>query len=441
MKKDINKFVIYQIFLRAFTSKGTLKAAEKMLPHLADLGIDIVYLCPIALADDDMNQEFWSPRQIKSGVGNPKNPYRIKDYYSIDPEYGTDEDLKSFVNQVHRYNMLVMLDIVYFHCGPKAVFIDKHHDFVMRDEKGDIKNMNWKFPGLNFQSQELRNYLIDNMKYFINEFKIDAYRADVGDGIPLSFWEEARFELNKIKPDLIMLNEGTNPDYVKDVFDMSYGFSLAVILQNICKGVHPVSEIKDFLVDRKSKLPKDALDTLMFDSHDYANESYDTRFETLFGSEMIEAIHTLLLTLYGVPFIYNGYEVCDTNRHSIFYNRDYKGNMIIEWDNIFTQRGLARYCYLKKMIKLRHSNAALTDGEIIWIDSNKPDEIISFIRKYKKQEILVIINLSNKAINVEVDILIDKYNILNERKSHIHAEEKNKIDLFPYGWNILEFGG
>ena len=88
------KGVIYQLFLRAFTLDGTLKAAEKMLPHLAGLGIDIVYLTPIVEADDDINLEFWSPRQKASGLGNPKNPYRMKDYFKIDPEYGNDADLK-----------------------------------------------------------------------------------------------------------------------------------------------------------------------------------------------------------------------------------------------------------------------------------------------------------------------------------------------------------
>ena len=45
--------VIYQINLRAFTPGGTLKSAEAMLPHIASLGVDLVYLCPVFLADDE----------------------------------------------------------------------------------------------------------------------------------------------------------------------------------------------------------------------------------------------------------------------------------------------------------------------------------------------------------------------------------------------------
>ena len=438
MKRNIKNHIIYQIFLRAFTSKGTLKAAEKMLPQIADLGADIVYLCPIVLADDDMNQEFWSPRQMKSGVGNPKNPYRIKDYYVIDPEYGTDADLKSFVDTAHKLGLIVMLDLVYYHCGPEAVFIEEHPDFVLRDENGSIKNMSWKFPGLNFKSAELRRYLINNMKYFVTEFNIDAYRADVGDGIPLDFWEQARAELDEIKPDLIMLNEGTNPDYVKSAFDMLYGFGIAGVLQKICKCEYNVSKIKEYLMERKSQLPDGAVELLMFDSHDYANESYDIRFDTQFGPGATEAVHTLLLTLYGVPFIYNGYEVCDTNRHSIFYNRDYKGNMIIEWDNIFTEKGGKRYNYLKEMIKLRRGNPALTDGEVVWIDNNTPDEVISFIRSVSDQKIAVIINLSGKTVHTTLDIKIEPGEILNARETYTNGD---KIDILPYGWCIIELQG
>ena len=104
--------VIYQINLRAFTPGGTLKSAEEMLPHIASLGVDLVYLCPIFLADDDPREEFWSERQRQSGFGNPQNMYRMKDYYSIDPEYGTDDDLKSFVRTAHDNNLRVLLDLV-----------------------------------------------------------------------------------------------------------------------------------------------------------------------------------------------------------------------------------------------------------------------------------------------------------------------------------------
>ena len=121
--------VIYQIFLRPFTPEGTLKSAADMLPHLASLGVDILYLCPVAEADDDPRPEFWSPRQKHCGLNNPKNPYRIKDYFKIDPEYGDDDALKDFVRDAHELGMRVILDLVYYHCGPAPAFLAEHGIF------------------------------------------------------------------------------------------------------------------------------------------------------------------------------------------------------------------------------------------------------------------------------------------------------------------------
>ena len=91
--------VMYQIQPRAFTPEGTLKAAAEKLPYLKDLGVTIAYLVPVMKMDTDMDKGFWSPRQIKSGFDNPKNQYRISDYFHVDEEYGTDADLRDLHGQ------------------------------------------------------------------------------------------------------------------------------------------------------------------------------------------------------------------------------------------------------------------------------------------------------------------------------------------------------
>jgi glycosidase len=116
---------MYQIALRSFTPEGTLFAAMKRLPSVAELGVTVIYVCPLALADDDPRQEYWSPRQKASGTNNPRNPYRIKDHGRVDPEYGTEADLRDFVAAAHDLNLRVLLDLVYFHCGPTSVLADK----------------------------------------------------------------------------------------------------------------------------------------------------------------------------------------------------------------------------------------------------------------------------------------------------------------------------
>jgi len=220
----VTRGVMYQIQPRAFTPEGTLPAATARLPKVAELGFDIIYLCPVFMSDDDPNMAGWSPRQKKSGMNNPRNPYRMKDYYHVDPEYGTDDDLKAFIAEAHRLEMRVLLDMVYLHCGPSAVFLAEHLNFVKRDAEGQVAPAAWGFPALNLANPELREYLWKNMEYWVREFGADGFRCDVADGIPLDFWETARERLEKIRPDLCMLAEGTRREDQLKAFDLDYGW-------------------------------------------------------------------------------------------------------------------------------------------------------------------------------------------------------------------------
>ena len=186
VSEELLKSTVYQIFLRPFTQEGTLKSAERLLPHVASLGVKIIQLCPVVLADDDPDKNFWSGRQRAFGL-NPKNPYRQKDYFKIDPEYGSAQDLKDFVARAHGLGMRVVYDIVYFHCGPKAELIGEHPDFVRRNPDGSVKIGDWKFPELDYGNPGLREYMYGNMEYLVREYGFDGFRCDVEDLVPLSF--------------------------------------------------------------------------------------------------------------------------------------------------------------------------------------------------------------------------------------------------------------
>ena len=131
------KGVMYQIQPRAFTAEGTIKAAEAKLPELAAMGVTVVYMCPVTAADDDPREDMWSLRQVKSGFNNPRNPYRTGDYFHVDPEYGTDEDLRSFVKAAHANGVKVLLDMVFLHCGPSARVLKDHPEYFSYDKDGN----------------------------------------------------------------------------------------------------------------------------------------------------------------------------------------------------------------------------------------------------------------------------------------------------------------
>ena len=103
----------------------------------------LLYFTPLNVADTDMDRSKWSPRQIKSGFNDPRNPYRAGDYFRVDPEYGTYQDLKDFVNKAHDLGMKVFLDLVFAHCGPGAEVVKTHPEFFKYDENGEMMMTRW----------------------------------------------------------------------------------------------------------------------------------------------------------------------------------------------------------------------------------------------------------------------------------------------------------
>lgn len=386
----ITSGVIYQIQPRAFTPEGTLKAAAARLPKVAELGASIVYLCPVFVADDDPNPQGWSARQIKSGLNNPRNPYRIKDYYHVDPEYGTDADLKAFVAAAHRLRLRVLLDMVYLHCGPSAVFLADHPDFIKRDKDGKPVTAAWHFPALNLANPELREYLWKNMEYWVREFDVDGFRCDVADGIPLSFWETARERLEKIRPDVAMLAEGTRREDQLKAFDLDYGWKFAW---------DDAAKVRATWEKMHAERPRGGARFARFiDNHDIANDAYDNRLEKAWGARRVNAALVALFTLDGVPFLYNGQEVADAARHSIF------GRLPVDWSNGETPAGQARFEFCQKLCAMRRAEPALTAGEVVWLDNDAPGAVLSYLRQSGGEQVLTVVNLADRPVKVRVAI-------------------------------------
>ena len=386
----ITRGVMYQIQPRAFTSAGTLNAAAARLPQVAELGVDIIYLCPVFVSDDDPNVQGWSPRQKKSGMNNPRNPYRMKDFYHVDPEYGTDADLKAFITTADKLELRVLLDMVYLHCGPNAVFLAEHPNFVKRDEVGKVAAAAWGFPALNLANLELREYLWKNMEYWVREFGADGFRCDVADGIPLDFWETARERLDKIRPDLCLLAEGTRREDQLKAFDLDYGWGF--------KWDNAASLRKQWEKMRDERPRGGARFIRFIDNHDIANDSYDRRIEKAWGGRRVDAALTAMFTLDGVPMIYNGQEVADTARHSIF------GRLPIDWTSGGKPTGQARQAFCRKLCTIRHAERALTHGAVVWLDNDQSDAVLSFLRRAPGEEILSVVNLSDRAIKARITL-------------------------------------
>lgn len=393
--------VMYQLFPRMFTSEGTFKAAEWKLPELKDLGIDIIYLTPHQLADDDPDSMHWSARQKKCGHGNAKNPYRQKDYYAVDPEYGTADDLKSFVRTAHGLGMKVMFDLVYFHCGPKAVFLEGHPDFIVRNPDGTPKLGDWAFPELNIRNPGLREYLYANMTGFIRDYGVDGFRCDVADMVPVAFWEEAYRRCKALKPDVILMCEGLKGDDQIEAFDLSYGFYTQWALVDILAGKKPASELQKGWTLARKDFPKGFHWMRCFENHDFANVNPgEKRKEELYGHDLNAAMLATIFLLDGVPMLYNGQEIADAAPHSIFSNRDH-GGWHVDWSKSGEPYARERLALVKRLTALRHAHPALFDAPLVWLDTGAPEKAYAFRRMLPEGDVVLAVNVTAELVEVD----------------------------------------
>jgi len=388
----VKRMVIYQINLRVFTPEGTLAAAEKFLPEVADTGADMIYLCPIAESDPDSDPAHWSIRQKRSLCSNPRNPYRIGDFFRIDPEYGTEADLRSFVRTAHGLNLKVMLDLVYMHAGPS--FWKRHPDFVRRDESGQVKLNQYHFCELDFEVPALREYLWSNMEYWVREFDVDGCRCDVGGMVPLDFWVKGRQRVEKFKKPFIMLDEceiQNRPADQDEAFDINYcQWWTQLSFREIFLCGMPAAALETAWAEAENARPGAVLIRAL-EHHDTANDMYYFRMEKI-SSAKCEAAYVLCYTVNGVPFLYNGCEHCDTSRHSIFGN---PGQFFVDR----SKDPAGRSAFLRELAELHRSEKAIRDGSMQWLPNTAPEALCTYLRTVPDGEkIFCAVNFGNKTV-------------------------------------------
>ncbi len=397
----------YQISPRAFTKEGTIKAAAEKLPYLKDLGVGTVYLCPVFVMDDDMDVSGWSLGQLGSGYGNPKNPYRISDYFHVDEEFGTDEDLRDFIRRAHSLGIRVLLDMVYSHCGPRAVFIKDHPEFLKYDENGKVIETWWHFPALNFDSESLRTYLKTNMLYFVCDFGADGFRCDVSDSIPIDFWEEARVELEKVRPDIVIVAEGKRKSNTIKAFDANYEWEIVykcafLLLKNpdALKDEGGAAAIRKKYESYLSEYPKGTRVWRFTENHGTATDAWDKRDEAVYGHDNQELGLAFCFALDGIPLVYNGQEICDASRHSIFSK---KGTACIDWTRSGEDYAIRRSELLRKWAKMRKDYSCLVEGRVEWLDNDRPDKVCSFKRTDgKSKDVIFVANCTSDKVRVRL---------------------------------------
>lgn len=387
----MNRSIIYQVWMRSFTPEGTLRATATHLPYIADLGATIVYLSPINVHG-------------YPSVFGPTTPYEIKDYDRIDPEYGSEADLKALVEQAHKLGLKVIMDIVFAHSANDCVLLNRP-GFYQRTPDGKLIMSRWKTPMPDYTNPQVREYFRDNMLHWIRDVGLDGFRCDVAGGVPVDFWDQAREAMDKVDPNVIMLAEADVPEQQLKAFDISYNFPYYSALTAVVVNGESAERIRQQWEKFKASFPRGARFLHLNDNHDRS------RADVVFGQKAAIATSVLNFTLDGIPFLYNGQEIGDTTPPNQLAHVPIRWEIWKSDDQRRTSPGRqqARLRMYKQMVQMRRQEAALTSGELIWVNNSNADGVVSFLRKKGNDEILVLVNLTNRQMKIQVDVPASDY--------------------------------
>lgn len=366
--------VLYQLNTRQFTPEGTFAAAQKQLPRLKSLGVDIIWLMPV------------NPIGAKHRKGPLGSPYSVRDYYGVNPEFGTLADLKAFIAAAHGLGMHVILDWVANHSAWDNGLVTEHPDWYEKDWKGDFHPTPWfdwsDIIDFNYDNPAMRQYMTQAMAYWVRDVGFDGFRCDVAGMVPMDFWNNARAELDAIKP-VFMLAEWEYPEYHARAFDATYAWSWEEAMHNIAQGKADVGALDSFYSWNEGTWPWGAMRMMFTSNHD--KNAWEGTDRERFGANLTNSI-VLSFASEGIPLIYNGQEA-GNDRRLKFFERD-----PIMWKD--DPEG----ALFRRLIALKKANRALWNGQwggrMVRVVNSAPSKVFSFTREKDGDKVFAVLNMS-----------------------------------------------
>ncbi len=370
---------------------GNLRGIINKLDYLKELGVDIIYLTPIFKAET-------------------QHKYDTIDYYQVDPELGTNEDLKELVDQVHKRGMYILLDGVFNHTSSKFFAFEdlcqngensRYKDWYYVEEyplfRGTREKLpNYKtfgyfggMPKLNASNPETAEYIRNVVCHYLREFDIDGWRMDVADEIGHRFWKDLRIAAKKVKADALIVGEDWHicSDYLEgDEWDSCMNYSWYKALGRLYGGNGKIGEFISRVGQIRGRYHSNVFPILwnLMDSHD------TPRFFTSMcdGKDVDKYLSAVALTALfpGNPYIYYGDEAGmqggndPENRKGMLWDDNRRNNEIFET--------------YKKLDTFRHCHEELFGEipEVVFLDEKK--RLVAF----KQSNLTMLFSLNDKKI-------------------------------------------
>ena len=420
--------VLYQINTRHFTEEGTFKAAQAELPRLKELGVDILWLMPI------------HPIGEENRKGTLGSPYSVQDYYAVNPEFGTEEEFRAFVDAAHAQGFKVILDLVANHTAWDNDLAKQHPDWYEKDWKGDFRPTPWwdwsDIIDLDWSQPGVREHVGGAMEYWVREFGVDGYRADVAGYVPLDFWETARARLEAIKP-VFMLGEVQQTAFHHKAFDATYAWDWHNTSKNVAHGKGNATSFYGYYAENESLWPREAMRMTYIENHD--SNAWEGTMRENYG-DALTAMTALSFTGEGLPLIHNGMEACNAKRLE-FFERD-----PIDWSQ---GEGCTYGDLLASLITFRKASPALANGQ--WgavmhkVENSNPEQVLSWVRQRDGNKVLGIFNMSDRPASVTLTSALAagtyrEFRAGSVASGEVTLREGQQLSLEPWEWTLLSNG-
>lgn len=414
----VSRSALYEVFVRDFSPSGDFRGVIDGLDRIAASGADVVWLMPI------------HPIGVAGRKGTLGSPYSVRDYYAINPSFGTASDFRELVTAIHARGMKLILDWVPNHTALDAAWANEHPAFHVRDEQGRLtvprddkgKLTDWTdVAQLDYRNAAMQQAMIAAMRHWLVEFNIDGFRMDVAGFVPDQFWLAAIPVLRGAVPrSILLLAEWGDLKMHRLGFDLTYGWDGYSRLKAVWSGGSAASFVEAELAELRV-MPAGGMRIRFTTNHD--ETAWDNPPGTIFGGVAgARAAFVAMALLPGRPLLYNGQEVESEVRLRLF-ERD-----SIDWGVAGAADAGAFY---RRVMQLAHTHPSFSGQGLIAVATSAPNDVIA----YRRGDALVLVNARPRSTRFTVhgDAVAGARDLLADQ---IHRTES--VTLPPYGAVVLE---
>jgi cyclomaltodextrinase / maltogenic alpha-amylase / neopullulanase len=418
----VDDAVVYGITPYIFVSDGNLEEITRKLPELADFGVNTLWIQPVF------------------GTHGGGQGYDIIDYFKVRNDLGDEAALRTLVQTAHSYGLRVLLDFVPNHTSIHHSYAvqsaqygaaSHYYDFYQREVDSAPYSQHYKFyqgfinyfwdelPNLNYDNPEVRRMMLEAGRYWVEAFDIDGYRIDAVWGVNArrpEFMQDWRVALKHVKPDILLLGEdkATWPSVFDQRFDAAYDWAPETdwvshwTWQPAYSSTSNPTIFNTSSSGQRSALLRKALTN---NGAGYAPnavvmhfmENNDTfRFLPTHDLARTKMVAALLMSLPGIPLIYNGQEVGATTH-------PYSTTMIFgSGTTIELQDRSGLYLVYRRLTGIRNRFESLRTSNYEEIPITPGAAVFGYRRWSESQQMFLLMNMASSLIRASARLPVDR---------------------------------